>query len=108
MTRPAPAALERLRAHADRLRDCGFREAVAFLADGPPTAPAATAAAPPGLRLPAPAAALWPPVRDFLARARGLDPGPPRALPPQRHALRRPPPQRRLHLPRPLRHHHRR
>ncbi len=57
-------------------RGCGFREAVAFLAGTPPAAPAATAPAgvPPVLRLPGPVAAHWPPVRDFLARARGLDP----------------------------------
>ena len=57
-------------------RGCGFREAVAFLAGTPPAAPAATAptGVPPVLRLPGPVAAHWPPVRDFLTRARGLDP----------------------------------
>ena len=57
-------------------RGCGFREAVAFLADGRPAAPAdaAPASEPPALRLPAPVAENWPPVRDFLVTVRGLDP----------------------------------
>lgn len=57
-------------------RRCGFREAVEFLADGPSAAPdrQAPASAPPVLRLPDPVAAHWPPVRDFLASVRGLDP----------------------------------
>ena len=48
----------------------------AFLAGVPPvaTALAAPAGVLPVLRLPGPVAAHWPPVRDFLARARGLDP----------------------------------
>ena len=133
MTRPDPAWRQRLRAHAERLRDaaleplaerlgyardlrhrqrwrregsllsirgakffdhacghggggaidlvmhargCGFREAVEFLAGTPPAAPAAAAPAgvPPVLRLPGPVPAHWPPVRDFLVRARSLDP----------------------------------
>ena len=55
---------------------CGFREAVAFLADGLPAAPAAAvpASEPPALHRPAPVAAHWPPVRDFLVTVRGLDP----------------------------------
>ena len=55
-------------------RNCGFREAVAFLADGPVTPPAAAPPAPCALCLPAPVTAHWPPVRDFLARLRGLEP----------------------------------
>ena len=57
-------------------RRCGFREAVAFLADGPPPAPAAPlpAATTTVLQLPAPVAAHWPAVRDFLVRNRRLDP----------------------------------
>ena len=57
-------------------RGCGFREAVEFLAGVPPvaTAVAAPTGVLPVLRLPGPVAAHWPPVRDFLARARGLDP----------------------------------
>ena len=62
-------------------RRCGFRQAVAFLADGPlspPPAPPPAADAgekgPAAPCLPAPVAAHWPPVRDFLARLRGLDP----------------------------------
>ena len=55
-------------------RRCGFREAVAFLADGPPPPPAAPDPASSALRLPDPVAAHWPPVRDFLVRRRGLDP----------------------------------
>ena len=58
-------------------RRCGFREAVAFLADQPvPSAPPNSPAVPsaPALRLPAPVAAHWPPVRDYLVRIRSLDP----------------------------------
>ena len=55
---------------------CGFRQAVDFLSDQPlpavPAAPLAPAA--PALRLPDPVDSLWPPVRDFLVQARGLDP----------------------------------
>ena len=58
------------------VRGCGFREALAFLADGPPPAPAAPlpAASTTALQLPAPVEAHWPPVRDFLTTARGLHP----------------------------------
>lgn len=55
-------------------RRCGFREAVAFLADGSVTTPAVPPPAPSALRLPAPVAAHWPSVRDYLVRFRGLDP----------------------------------
>ena len=55
-------------------RRCGFREAVAFLAAGPPAPPAAPQPTPSALRLPDPVAAHWPPVRDFLVTVRGLDP----------------------------------
>ena len=57
-------------------RGCSFRQAVEFLADGPPAAPVAAPAErrPPALRLPAPVAAHWPPVREFLVEARGLAP----------------------------------
>ena len=58
-------------------RRCRFQAAVEFLERhaGLPL-PAATPAAVrrPGLRLPPPRDRLWPPVRDFLATARGLDP----------------------------------
>ena len=54
-------------------RRCGFRQAVDFLSDQPvPTIPTAPPTA--RLRLPDPADSLWPPVRDFLVQARGLDP----------------------------------
>ena len=55
-------------------RSSGFREAVEFLADAPPDAPDEPAPDPPLLRLPDPVEPNWPPVRDFLARVRGLDP----------------------------------
>ena len=56
-------------------RGCGFREALAFLADSPPPAPAGPlpATSTTALRLPGPVAQNWPPVRDFLTAARGLD-----------------------------------
>ena len=56
------------------VRGCGFRDAVEFLASTPAAAAAVPAAVPPSLRLPDSVAALWPPVRDFLARTRSLDP----------------------------------
>ena len=56
-------------------RRCGFRQAVAFLADGPPAPRPASPPAPSAtLLLPDPVAALWPSVHDFLVRLRGLDP----------------------------------
>lgn len=58
------------------VRGCGFREALAFLDAGSPPRPAAASNAveEPCLRLPAPAPAQWPAVRDYLMRARCLDP----------------------------------
>ena len=44
---------------------------IEFLAGAPPMASAVAA---PAVNPPGPVAAHWPPVRDFLARARGLDP----------------------------------
>ena len=57
-------------------RGCHFREALAFLDGGPPPRPAAasTPVAEPCLRLPDPVPAQWPAVRDYLIRARCLDP----------------------------------
>ena len=48
-------------------RGCGFREALAFLADGPPPVPAAPLPATriSVLRLPGPVAENWPPVVEF-------------------------------------------
>ena len=57
-------------------RQCGFREALAFLADSaslPPTRPASPRPRP-RLRLPPAVDANWPPVRDFLTAVRRLDP----------------------------------
>ena len=60
-------------------RGCRFQAAVEFLerlcGRLPPPAPASAPRAPAGLHLPPRDERLWPPVRDFLRTARGLDPG---------------------------------